>query len=459
MHHIELYSVSKRQVTVYCGPTRSESKLFRPLVPHQVVSDTSQKDVSENLTWYTEQFREGGSSLMGGSGKGISTLPASNIIVGGSTWCNCSAYSVECSRTPTGSEAIWPLPDQTLGGCVLVLGYSLKATKCKNLSTGNQIHSDQKGCTPDGAGVPSFQEGRALTPCHFTCRDSLEMINDKSSCNAFHLCLPDGPLGPITCPGNTYFHWESQTCVEDSGVCCSVSCTPMCTSVGVQIPDPIDCARFYVCVETGQPSEDVHLTCPSGTFFDAETHRCLADVECEAVCAPGVTTTSAAPCTPFCSTAGVQIADPNDCTKFYICIEQGFPDEDVHGSCRPTEHFDPETGRCAEGGECVSQCGASTGPTDTTSVSESTGTDTIPPETPTTIDATPPSETTTPTDVTSSEATTTTDETPSETTTPTDVTSSEATTTTDETPSETTTPIDVTSSSETTTTTDTTTPS
>ncbi|XP_037786301.1 mucin-5AC-like [Penaeus monodon] len=319
-----------------------------------------------------------------------------------------------------------------LGGCVLVLGYSLKASKCKNLSTGSQIHSDHTGCSPDGEGPSSLQEERALTPCHFTCRDTLEMINDQNSCSAFRVCLPDGPLGPVTCPGNTFFHWESQTCVEDSGVCCSVACTPICTSAGVQIPDPTDCTRFYVCIETGQPSEDAHLTCPSGTSFDAEAQRCLADVECEAVCAPGVTTTSAAPCTPFCSTTGVQIADPNDCTKFYICIQQGFPDEDVHGSCRPTEHFDPETGRCAEGGECESQCGASTGPTGvvtgTTSVSGSTGSATIPSETTTPTHSTTPSETT-PTHST----------TPSETTTPIGST----------TPSETTTPIDVTSSSET----------
>ncbi|ROT81206.1 uncharacterized protein [Penaeus vannamei] len=304
-----------------------------------------------------------------------------------------------------------------LGSCVLVLGYSLKGPRCKDLSPGSQIHPDDTECTPDSAGPPSLPEGRALTPCHFTCSAPLEIINDQSNCSAFHVCLPDGPK-PFTCPGNTYFHWESQTCVEDIGVCCSVSCTPICTSVGVQIPDPTDCTKFYVCIEIGQPSEAVHLTCPSGKFFDAEAQRCLADAECEVVCATDVTTTSPAPCTPFCSTVGVQIADPNDCTKFYVCIEQGFPDESVHVSCRPTEHFDPETGRCVEGDECVSQCGDSstlstgalttptqahssthiTGPTgeitDTTSVSESTGTATTP-SGGTTATGTPLSETTT----------------------------------------------------------------
>ncbi|XP_069991229.1 mucin-22-like [Penaeus vannamei] len=379
-----------------------------------------------------------------------------------------------------------------LGSCVLVLGYSLKGPRCKDLSPGSQIRPDDTECTPDSAGPPSLPEGRALTPCHFTCSTPLEIINDQSSCSAFHVCFPDGPMGPFTCPGNTYFHWESQTCVEDIGVCCSVSCTPICTSVGVQIPDPTDCTKFYVCIEIGQPSEAVHLTCPSGKFFDAEAQRCLADAECEVVCATDVTTTSPAPCTPFCSTVGVQIADPNDCTRFYVCIEQGFPDESVHVSCRPTEHFDPETGRCVEGDECVSQCGDSstlstgalttptqahssthiTGPTgeitDTTSVSESTGTATTP-SGGTTATGTPPSETTpTPSETTTpSEATTTPSEstTPSEaTTTPSESTTpSEATTTPSEstTPSEaTTTPSDTTTPSEATTTpSDTTTPS
>lgn len=60
---------------------------------------------------------------------------------------------------------------------------------------------------------------------------------------------------------------------------------------------------------------------------------------------------------PYCGLGDVQIIDPTDCRKYYVCLAEGPPDPGLHFECDPGESFDIAAGRCLPGAECNILCG------------------------------------------------------------------------------------------------------
>ncbi|XP_053632548.1 uncharacterized protein [Cherax quadricarinatus] len=137
---------------------------------------------------------------------------------------------------------------------------------------------------PDGNCV----SGTDCTPscevsvCPITCNSTYSMISDPFDCSTYYICLPSD-IPALTCPSDTpYFNGE--TCVKDIGVCCQVSCTPYCGPGIVEAPDPLDCSRYYLCLEEGVPNPGYHYQCNSGENFSLQAGRCVAGAPCKTLC-------------------------------------------------------------------------------------------------------------------------------------------------------------------------------
>nr|XP_027222034.1 keratin-associated protein 16-1-like [Penaeus vannamei] len=164
--------------------------------------------------------------------------------------------------------------------------------------------------------------------CHLTCNGTLDMISDPSDCGKYYICFPHGVEGPYSCPTDSPF-FDGETCVVEDSECCEGSCLPFCTAEGVQIPDPTDCTKYYICVIAGElASEDLHFTCDSGNF-DISLGYCTDSAECKVMCpggVPGDATTSGgssvASSTPSVTPTG-ECQDSLTCTgvgNFAKCI-------------------------------------------------------------------------------------------------------------------------------------------
>lgn len=106
-------------------------------------------------------------------------------------------------------------------------------------------------------------------------------------------------------------------------------------------PDPLDCTSFWQCYN-GCPE---HMSCPSGTYFDAEHGWCdeASAVDCGDRPHPEVPTTSPQPqtivsttepdCGHFFNCSGMEngfYADPYNCRKYWECVEGA----GIHTTCR-----------------------------------------------------------------------------------------------------------------------------
>ncbi|XP_047486106.1 uncharacterized protein LOC125037127 [Penaeus chinensis] len=118
-------------------------------------------------------------------------------------------------------------------------------------------------------------------------------------------------------------------------------CSPSCPEEppGFLVPDPINCQRYYVCLQDGQPS-DFPFECEDDLFFDSDNGTCTDEIDanCE-LCQP---TCSLYSC-PVPSNDITVAADANDCTMYYLC---GVSDEGLHIKC-------PEETPFFNGEECV----------------------------------------------------------------------------------------------------------
>ncbi|XP_042893571.1 multiple epidermal growth factor-like domains protein 10 [Penaeus japonicus] len=157
--------------------------------------------------------------------------------------------------------------------------------------------------------------------CHLTCNGTMDMISDPTDCNNYFICFPHGIEGPFHCPADSpYFNGE--TCVVENSECCEGNCLPFCDTAGVQIPDPTDCTKYYICIKAGEmASEDFHFTCNSGNF-DVALGRCSDSAECKVLCPNGLppdgATTAAG-----ASTADSSVAPTGDCLTSLTCTGTG----------------------------------------------------------------------------------------------------------------------------------------
>ncbi|XP_037904511.1 uncharacterized protein LOC119647575 [Hermetia illucens] len=104
---------------------------------------------------------------------------------------------------------------------------------------------------------------------------------------------------------------------------------------GSQVPDPVDCRKFYVCTRGNY----IHSTCrrPSG-YFSSRSRRCveLSQSDCNLKTRKGRDSYS-----PEC-VDGERIMDPESSGGFYLC-EWGV---NVRYECPSRHHFSKKMGRC-----------------------------------------------------------------------------------------------------------------
>lgn len=106
-------------------------------------------------------------------------------------------------------------------------------------------------------------------------------------------------------------------------------------------PHPINCSKFYGCVEVVY-SEEVCNLAPN-FYFNYKTQFCNPE---DSVCF-----TFCDPCEVNCVEKRF-LADPVDCTRYYECD----PPNKVLYSCPDGENFDEELQVCSAGAECRVSC-------------------------------------------------------------------------------------------------------
>ncbi|XP_042220393.1 uncharacterized protein LOC121865135 isoform X1 [Homarus americanus] len=136
------------------------------------------------------------------------------------------------------------------------------------------------GCTPSCTTPVSTTTSRA---CHYTCNSEGDLLTDPFDCNSYYLCHADGQSGPYICPEDRPY-FNGQFCVENIESCCRDPCVVFCYPNNIQIPDPLDCRRFYICVEEGSPYEDHHYDCKPGMVMDPGVGVCVAGNYCQPQC-------------------------------------------------------------------------------------------------------------------------------------------------------------------------------
>ncbi|KAK4323948.1 hypothetical protein Pmani_005407 [Petrolisthes manimaculis] len=196
-----------------------------------------------------------------------------------------------------------------------------------------------------------FRDACAPDPC----TPEGEPIASLCDCSDYYICLTDGPSDtPFTCPTEApYFDPDIPGCGNDPSVCPTTapgSCPVMCTvSTLGTIVDPTDCTKYYIC--DGSSLNPIGpVPCPSETpWFNG--------IECggdQAGCCAG----SSALCEPYCTATDLnnQIIDPDDCTKYYICLVEGPANELYHASCPSGQYFDMTTKHCSADASCTTLC-------------------------------------------------------------------------------------------------------
>ena len=196
---------------------------------------------------------------------------------------------------------------------------------------------------------------------------------------------------------------------------------PSCTdkSPGDQVVDPLDCKKYYVCLNDDKIT-DTSIPCGNGQVFKEEeedgkcvngtecTNKCdtsgepgspeFCQMECSEsqkyindkkdcnkfyACLPGGNlypltckggkelyfdsteqkcTADQTKCCDYCQKTCkeefTEIADPYDCRSYYICMKKGEPEEIYHQTCAEGKVFDRESSSCIDGDTCENLCEA-----------------------------------------------------------------------------------------------------
>ncbi|KAK7086083.1 hypothetical protein SK128_005376 [Halocaridina rubra] len=198
-----------------------------------------------------------------------------------------------------------------------------------------------------------------------------------------------------------------------SGQECLANCTGHASND--KVPDPNNCTQYYVCLPGQVPSDDP-FSCSVGEEFDPVLGNCTAPYGCKPTCAgsgchmtcynvdeyiadpvncslfyvcdingpgaaeacpgsspfynpvSGICTQDSSvcckpSCIPFCEELSIQVPDPKNCSQYYQCNSGPvYPPK----ACPAGEVFNIGTGRCDPTAKCVEWC-SQTGPTTTLS--------------------------------------------------------------------------------------------
>ncbi|KAG0726835.1 hypothetical protein GWK47_035792 [Chionoecetes opilio] len=198
------------------------------------------------------------------------------------------------------------------------------------------------------------QHGAALEPmgpCQVDCNHYGSWLGDLADdpfhCNMYYVCFSWHEWSPVpfACPDGEMFDTETKTCMKEG-----YTCSPPCQKCSYDCASPIlgkvatfsNCSMYLDCMSgVGVPT-----LCPSDNpYFDGNI--CQSDYQ--KCCA----------CKPTCSNQDALnhalLPDHSNCTKFYLCVVSGVPDETSHGHC-PSGNFNHDTGDCDNTAPCVTTC-------------------------------------------------------------------------------------------------------
>ncbi|XP_045119428.1 peritrophin-48-like isoform X2 [Portunus trituberculatus] len=198
----------------------------------------------------------------------------------------------------------------------------------------------------------------------------LDQVADPNNCTYYYVCLDDGIPSDhsVPCDEGKYFNETQGGCVEETTPCentcgsggggepldCKLTCKFDAGSGQLEYISDIDCSKYHVCFAG---SVQGPFTCPpEHSFFDGS--KCGDD---DANCCHRI-------CKPYCTTddLGKVVPDPNDCHRFYLCIEgDAVPDEIYGFDCPVGKNFNLQLGECTSDAECVKICNSNSSNTTT----------------------------------------------------------------------------------------------
>ncbi|XP_042876854.1 uncharacterized protein LOC122256321 [Penaeus japonicus] len=183
--------------------------------------------------------------------------------------------------------------------------------------------------------------------CAPTCleKDPGALVPDPVDCKRYYVCLQDGLPSdfPFECEDGKLFD-PVDNCTDAATAVCSL-CEPKCAqytcpSDQVGIVQVADANDCGMYYLCGVGSDPLHIKCPTDLPFFNGV-ECVAD---ESECCD--------PCLVYCSEAFRQIPDPADCTNYYFCLDVGFPGPDDLHHCKEG-NFNATAGHCDPAAPCV----------------------------------------------------------------------------------------------------------
>ncbi|XP_046807851.1 uncharacterized protein LOC111687852 [Lucilia cuprina] len=187
-------------------------------------------------------------------------------------------------------------------------------------------------CSTDNEGV--------CKNLHKDCLAS-EKRSVPRNCSAYEQCSSEGKWLKFNCPTDEIYDELTQRCIKNQGICSKHGFKRACR-LEETMPFKGNCSRFYYCSE-----DSWYLgNCAKGFMFSQEKRLCVAHT-LEDQCQPlevasfGNSQSESGLC--FDKPDGTSVAHSQDCTRYYICIQQTTSHE---MQCSKGSYFEPTLGYC-----------------------------------------------------------------------------------------------------------------
>ncbi|XP_052786045.1 chitin-binding domain protein cbd-1-like [Mya arenaria] len=241
--------------------------------------------------------------------------------------------------------------------CPASLHYNAATDQCDwpaNVQCGNEVSTDAPttlGSTP----VPSGKHKASLLFVRLQLQRSHIWQLRSHDCTKFYMCGGNG-MHVMDCPASLHYNAATDQCDWPANVQCGneVSTDAPTTLGSTPVPSGAfscrgrtygnyahpDCTKFYMCGGNGMHVMD----CPASLHYNAATDQC--DWPANVQCGKEVSTTLSDSWFHACSISCIGRTYGNyahtDCTKFYMCGENGMHVMD----CPDSLHYNAATDQC-----------------------------------------------------------------------------------------------------------------